>query len=123
MTYNNIPTTNNSDSGASTLLAFDNYYSRPFEIHAGTFNAFLGFFESRGFDISSAETISVAIMKQAKQGGYNAMEILDTLKGLDSVELSSLVAEIINYGRFKTSYLGYNQGITAFGEVTRNILV
>jgi hypothetical protein len=60
-------------------------------------------------------------MKQSKLGGYNAMEVLDSLKGLDSVELSRLVAEIINYGRFKTSYLGYNQGITAFGETTRNI--
>jgi predicted small secreted protein len=121
MTYNNIPTTTNNDSGASTLLAFDSYYAKPFEIHAGTFNALRGFFEGRGFDVTSAETISVAIMKQAKQGGYNAMEILDSLKGLDSVELSSLVAEIINYGRFKTSYLGYNQGITAFGETARNI--
>lgn len=122
MTFNNLPTSTNSASNDATLLAFDNYYSKPFEIHAGTFDGIRGFFESRGFDASSSETISVAIMKQAKLGGYNAMEILDTLKGLDSVELSALVSEIINYGRFKTSYLGYNQGITAFSEAARNIV-
>jgi predicted small secreted protein len=120
MNYNNLPSVTNTDA---TILAFDNYYAAPFEIHAGTFNAIRGFFEARGFEKNSAETISVAIMKQAKLDGYNAMEVLDSLKGLDNVELSSLVAEIINYGRFKTSYLGYNQGITAFGETARNIRV
>lgn len=120
MNYNNLPAVPNNDA---TMLAFDNYYATPFEIHAGTFNGIRGFFEGRGFDVSSSETIAVAIMKQAKLGGYNAMEVLDSLKGLDTVELSSLVAEIINYGRFKTSYLGYNQGISAFGETARNIRV
>jgi hypothetical protein len=50
------------------------------------------------------------------------MQILDTLKGLDSVEISALVAEILNYNRFKTSYLGYALAFTPRIEVSRNIV-
>jgi hypothetical protein len=117
--YNNIPA---SPSGDATIRAIDNYYSQPFELHAGTFDMMKGFFQSRGFDKSAAESISVTIMKQAKIDGYNPLEVLDTLSGIDTVELNSVVAELINYNRFKTSFLGYSAGFAPFVEVSRNIL-
>jgi hypothetical protein len=50
------------------------------------------------------------------------MSLLDTLKGLDSVDLSALVAEIMNYNRLKTSFLGYATKFTPHNEIVRNIL-
>jgi hypothetical protein len=61
-------------------------------------------------------------MKQAKKDGYNPMQILDTLTGVDSVEISALVAEILNYNRVKTSFLGYSKEFTPHDEVQRNVL-
>ena len=118
-TYNNLPAKSTSDT--AIVQAFDAYTSAPLEIDASTIDAMRGFFTSRGFDKTAAESVSVVIIRQAKKDGYNPMQILDSLKGLDSVEISALVAEIINYNRFKTSFLGYALAFSANQEVARNI--
>ena len=118
-TYNNLPAKSTSDT--AIVQAFDAYTSAPLEIDASTIDAMRGFFTGRGFDKTAAESVSVVIIRQAKKDGYNPMQILDSLKGLDSVEISALVAEIINYNRFKTSFLGYALAFSANQEVARNI--
>lgn len=118
--YSNLPLqTSNADQ---TIQFFDAYYNQPLELNVNVFNAMTGFFTSKGFDKTAAESIAVIIMKQAKKDSYNPMTVLDTLKGLDTVEISALVAEILNYNRFKTSFLGYAREFTANYEIKRNIL-
>jgi hypothetical protein len=117
-TINNLP----QPSKNATIQAFDSYYEKPFEIDASTFGMMKGFFESKGFDKSSAETISISIMKQAKTDGYSPMAVLDTMKGLQGAELSAVVGDIINFNRFKTSYLGQSTGFKPFEPVARNIV-
>ena len=119
--YSNLPPPPVGSLNA-TIQAFDTYYSKPLELDASTFAAMTGFFESKGFEKTSAESVAVIIMKQAKQDGYNPMKILDTLKGLTSVEISALVSEILNYNRVKTSFLGYANQFTPADEITRNIV-
>ena len=122
-TYSNLPPEKEIKSSSdSTVRAFDTYYSKPLEISSDVLSAMSGFFEKRGFQQTAAESVSITIIKQAKKDGYNPMQILDTLKGLDTVEISALVSEILNYNRFKTSFLGYAQSFVANDEVTRNIL-
>jgi uncharacterized membrane-anchored protein len=82
----------------------------------------MGFFEKRGFEAVAAENTAIAILTQAKKDGYNAMQIMDTLSGLDNVQISALVAEILNYNRYKTSAIGVVQLYTASSEVFRNIV-
>ena len=119
-TYLNVPTSGQRDN--FTLRAFDTYYSDPIEINAGTLDATMSFFSSRGFDSTAAESVAMLILTQAKKDGYNPLQILDTLKGLSEVELSALVAEIINYNRFKTSFLGYALDFKPNQEVARNVI-
>lgn len=119
--YTNIPSPK-LPSGSS-IQSFDAYYTQPLELSANVLAAMTGFFTSRGFESVAAESITVLIMKQAKKDGYNPMEILDTLKGLADVEISALVAEIVNYNRFKTSALGYAMKFEPNNEVLRNIIV
>lgn len=109
MDYSNIPLSSNSP--ASTI-----------EIDPTVFAAIKSFFTSRDFGEVSAETISIVIIRQSKKDGYNPMQILDTLRGLNSVELSGLVSEILNYNRFKSSSLGYAQKFTTNTEIARNII-
>ena len=118
--YTNIPAPKLPNG--SSIQSFDAYYNQPLELSANVLAAMTGFFTSRGFESVAAESITVLIMKQAKKDGYNPMEILDTLKGLADVEISALVAEIVNYNRFKTSALGYAMKFEPNTEVLRNII-
>lgn len=118
--YSNLPLAKPTTD--ATVQAFDAYSNAPLELNASEFDAVTGFFESRGFDKLSSQSIAVIIIRQAKKDGYNAMKILDTLKGFDSVEISALVSEILNYNRFKTSFLGYALAFYPNQEVTRNII-
>ena len=117
--YSNLPANNTPVN--STIQAFDAYYSRPLELDASTYTAMVSFFTSRGFEQPASENIAVIIMKQAKIDSLNPMVILDTLRGLDSVEMSAFVSEIINYNRFKTSFLGYALNFTPNDNVIRNV--
>lgn len=119
MNYSNIPVSSSIDQ---TVIAFDNKYAAPVEIDATVFAAMKGYFTNKGFGEVSAESIAVILITQAKQDGYNPMQILDTLRGLDNVELSGLVSEILNYNRFKTSSLGYAQEFKTNPEIARNII-
>jgi hypothetical protein len=117
--YSNLPSTN---GGTPMVNAYDAYINKPVELDANTLHGMKGFFASRGFEESSAESISVIIIKQAKSDGYNPMTLLDTLRGLDNVEISALVSEILNYNRFKSSFLGYARQFNTSNEINRNII-
>jgi hypothetical protein len=121
--YNNIPPVESNNSAAPTLKFFDQYYQVPIEINATSLAAARGFFESRGFGKSAADTTSIVILSQAKRDNVNEFQILDTLRGLDNLELSSLVGEILNYNRFKTSSLGLAPAFVPAVEIDRNIIV
>jgi hypothetical protein len=120
--YNNLPPSTSVNSDSATLAAFDNFYNQPLEIKVSTFDAMTAFFTARGFDETAAQSVTVIIIKQAKKDNINPLQILDSLKGLDNVEISALVAEIINYNRFKTSFLGYSREFVINEEVSRNVL-
>jgi hypothetical protein len=121
--YNNLPQPSQiQDSSVSTLKVFDAYTAAPLNIDASTFDAMTGFFTSRGFGDDSAKSMAYIIIKQAIIDGYNPFQLLETLKGLDSVELSSLITEILNYNRYKTSSLGTASPFTPTEEIARNIV-
>lgn len=124
MTLTNIPSSNKSTSNSdATLKVFNQYFQAPINLNNSELVAATGFFEKRGFGGPAADTIAIAILTQAATDGFSAMQILDTLSGLDNVQISSLVAEVLNYNRFKTSAIGVVQLYTASTEVLRNIVL
>ena len=106
----------------NTVGAMDNFYSKPVSIDPTTYNMITGFFQSRGFGVAASETTAVTLIKQAQIDGYNPINVLDSLKGLNDVVLDNIIAEILNYNRFKSSFLGYSSSIKTYHEVQRNIL-
>lgn len=118
--YTNLPATSSNSTGV--VEAYDTYYSTPLQLDANIFAAMTGFFESKGFSPVSSKNISVIIMKQATADSLNPMQILDSLGTLNGVEISSLVSEILNYNRVKTSFLGYTASVTPQEEILRNIV-
>jgi len=121
--YNNLPQPNqNQDSSQSTLQIFDTYNQKPVSIDAATYDAMTGFFTSRGFGKDSAQSMAYVILKQALIDKIKPFELISSLKGLDDLQLSNLITELLNYNRYKSSSLGTASPFTPAEEVARNIV-
>jgi hypothetical protein len=116
--YNNIP----SKSSSPAATAYNAAYGKPLALETNTFNLMKGFFEGKGFDTLASDTLATTFIRQASTDGYNAMEVLATLKTMDSFKLTAIVNEILNFNRYKTSYLGTTSGTVPFEPVARNIV-
>lgn len=123
-TYNNIPIQNqkSASSTAQTIAVFNQYYSAPTFLNNEDLTIMTGFFDKRGFSKEAAEATALVILEQAKKDGFSAMQVMDTLGGLGPVDISALVAEILNFNRLKTSALGTSQHYAPSEEVVRNII-
>lgn len=106
-----------------TKKFFENYYNKRLEFTANEVDSVLQFFEKRGFEISSATSVSSILLQQAKVDQVSVFKLLDTLKGLDEVRLSALVAEILNLNREKTSAVGYRVDESQAVYEARNIAI
>jgi hypothetical protein len=121
--YNNIPTPPPVvDSASATLQVFDAYAVAPLNVESSTYDAMTGFFTSRGFGDDAAKSNSYVIIKQAILDGLNPFKLIETMKGLDNVEISALITEILNYNRYKTSSLGTASPFEPIESVKRNII-
>lgn len=121
-TYSNLPFTKSDDSSANTVKYFNQYYDIPLDIDNNVTLSIKAFFEKRGFSSDSSEAIALIIVSQATKENFNPTIVLDSMGKLDSPTLSSVVAEILNYNRFKTSTLGTYVNPIAADEIQRNIL-
>ena len=81
-----------------------------------------GFFENKGFDPTTAQSLTLTIMSQSLQDNINPMTVIDSLSGFDSAALSTLATAILNHNRYKTSYLGVGTQVTPVPLVNRNIV-
>lgn len=98
---------NYGDKGVTKF--FDNYFVKQLSFPTNQVDAVVVFFEKRGFDKTASITVATTLLQQAKVDGVNIFKLLDTLKGYNELQLSSIVTEILNYSRAKTSTLGYKR--------------
>jgi len=117
----NLPSPIKQDSAEGTKLFFDSYGQKPLEFLSNDIDAATAFFESRGFDNDAALLTATTILKQAKSEGVPVFKVLDTLKLFDGLQISALVAEILNNDRRATSTLGYRVANVDSSNQTRNI--
>lgn len=119
--YSNVPLQDNILKIEEQKF-FDSFYTNNVSIDGDYLRNLKSYFQSKGFGDSSAESIATILIYQCAKDEVNPMKIIDTLQGLDSVQLSALVAEILNYNRYKSSILGFVNNITPAAEIQRNIL-
>jgi len=123
MFYTNLPLKQaDSSSSDPTNKTLSQFYDIPVQLDQNVLVAMIGMLENRGFSSYSAESIAITIMVQAVRDNYNPMTILESMKKLNENDLSQIIAEVLNYNRFKTSVLGSVQKITPVDSVKRNIL-
>ena len=102
---------------------FDRYYTNPISYNSNEVDAVIGFFQKRGFDETAAINTAVVLLQQSKIDGLKVFELLDTLKGTTDVQLSNIVAQILNLNRSKSSALGYTVKQLGTKLEQRNIIV
>ena len=117
----NLPPPVVEDSAAETKLFFDTYGQFPLQFPAADVEAAIGFFQAKGFDRDAAEVTAMVILKQAKIEGMPVFQLLDTLKGMEGMQLSSLVGEILNNNRPSSSVLGFRVASASKHSQVRNI--
>lgn len=121
---NNLPiSTPAVGSDKQVTQFFDKYFTKSINYPTNEVNAVIGFFESRGFEKTSAIAVATSILQQAKIDNIKVFKILDTLKGLNEVQLSKIVAEILNVDRPKSSSLGYAKDTSFDLTEKRNIVL
>lgn len=120
--YSNTPPETTNNSANSTVQIYDQYFQTTMELNNSALVAMSGFFEQRGFGKSAAESTALIILQQATKDNLNPMEIIDTLRGLTDVDISSLVGEILNYNRFKSSSLGVYTVQPTVDYISRNTI-
>jgi hypothetical protein len=122
LVYNNLPKKTTNDSANSTRSGLANFYNSELPMNDADFVAMIGFFESRGFSKESSETIAYIMFLQATIDGYNPFDVLSTVKNLNGTELTALVTEILNFNRFKTSFLGLSTTYSTQSDAQKEIL-
>jgi hypothetical protein len=123
MTTSSLPAEKYTSSDQYVKEFFDRYYTKTLEFPANEVDAVIAFFTKRGFEEASANSVATTLMQQAKIDGVKVFKLLDTLNGLEDVQLSGLVTEILNYSRTKTSTLGFRIDNTTNYIEARNIAV
>lgn len=104
----NLPQqTEAKDSSEEVRTFFNRYFTEPLTFPVNQIDAVIGFFLKRGFSDASAKSTSIVLLSQAKQDGISVFKLLDTLKNLDNIQLSSIVTQVMNSSREKISLLGY----------------
>jgi hypothetical protein len=119
----NLPSQSSSDSSKEVKQFFDKYYINQISFPSNQIDAVVGFFQQHGFDQESARSTGIVLLNQARADNVNVFELIDTLKTLDDVQLSQVVAQILNSYREKISVLGYRVAGVADEYESRNILV
>lgn len=102
---------------------FENYYVKEAEYPANEFDAVVGFFEKRSFSKEASIAVAQILLQQAKKEKIKIFKVLDTLKGLQKIQISKLVINILNANRDNTSRLGQRVNRTINQLEKRNIII
>jgi len=120
---NNLPIQNVQDSSLNVRQFFDKFFVNKISFPSDQIDAVVGFFIANGFDQESANSTAIVLLNQARSDSVNVFQLVDTLKTLNDVQLSQVVAEILNAYREKISMLGYRIAPLVDTYEARNILV
>ena len=103
---------------------FYNRYSRQeIPYNASEVDAVIAYFLKRGFDQVAAANTAAILLQQASIEKISPFKLIETLKGLSDVQLSNVVAQLLNLSREKCSSVGYRIPSTEQLFDQRNIIV
>jgi len=124
MNGTNLPISKlSNDSSEPVKQFFDKFYTRAVSFPAAQIDAVVSFFLKRDFDQDSARSTAIVLLNQARIDNVDVFQILDTMKSLTDLQMSQVVAQILNGYRENTSLLGYRVASIENPFESRNILI
>lgn len=117
----NLPPQSNPNSEDEVKTFFNKFFTQQISFPSNQIDAVLGFFLKNGFEEQAAKSTAIVLLNQARIDNVNPMQLVDSLKELNGVQLSQVVTEIINLYREKTSFLGYKNLSSEVTYESRNI--
>lgn len=90
-------------------------------INSNEFDALVGYFKKRGFEDIPSREISGILIQKATNDNIPVFRLVDTLKGLNPIELNTIITQVINADRPRSSTVGFNQDIKTDNFDLRNI--
>jgi len=124
MNGTNLPISKlSNDSSEPVKQFFDKFYTRAVSFPAAQIDAVVSFFLKRDFDQDSTRSTAIVLLNQARIDNVDVFEILDTMKSLTDLQMSQVVAQILNGYRENTSLLGYRVASIENPFESRNILI
>jgi len=102
---------------------FDNYFTKQLTFPSSQVDAVVAFFEKRGFETNSAQSVAAVLLKQAKLDSIPVFELLDSLGNLDQLKLNKMVLEVINANSPRSRELGVKTNTVVNTTESRNIVV
>ena len=121
MAQTNLPPVVSTDSSDEVRSFFNKYFTHQITFPSNQIDAVLSFFLKRGFDEEASKSTAIVLLNQARIDSVNPLQLIDTLEGISEVELSQVVAEILNLYREKSSSLGFRLNVTEETFESRNI--
>jgi hypothetical protein len=103
----NLPKPSDNDASTEVKSFFDKYFKHQVTYPTNQIDSLVGYFMKRGFEEEGARSTAIVMLNQARQDGVNVFQLIDTLKHVTDAQLSSVVTEVLNSYREKTSTLGF----------------
>lgn len=119
----NLPVEVAVDSSVEVKSFFDKFYATTVSFPSNQIDAVVGFFTQHGFSEESARSIGIVLLNQARADDVNVFQLIDSLKVLSDIQLSQVVAQVLNSYRENTSLLGYRVAQLVDKYEDRNILI
>ena len=120
--YTNLPLKNKDELQKTIDKLTTTPYETDFQFNVGDYDSTIAFFVKRDFSRTAAESITYAILSQAKIDNIKPQQILDQLSYANPALLSELITIILNANRYKSSRLGVRKTLATKETVSRNII-
>lgn len=118
----NLPIEKFLDSTEKTKIYFEEYGRAPLEFPAAELDGIIAFFVARGFGQDAALTTGITLLRRAKIDLISVGSLIDSLSGFNDLQISRIVAEILNNDRKPTSVLGFRTETSKTALLSRNIV-
>ncbi len=121
-TTSSLPNEKKIDRANDTTKLLNRQYNQEIYYTPSEVDAVIGYFQKRGFEQVAAVNTAALILQQAGVDKIPVFELIDTLKGINDVQLSNVIAQILNLNRSACSTIGYKITTPDLTE-QRNIIV
>lgn len=116
-----LPNSSKKDNANDTSKLLNRYYNQEIYYTPSEVDAVVGYFQKRGFDQIAAVNTAALILQQSGIDKIPVFELIDTLKGISDVQISNIIAQILNLNRSSCSTIGYRINTSELYE-QRNII-